>query len=161
MLFKMLALTLRISTHRMALTTKRCHRRRVRYAAYYHVWKSICLFDKPELFGKANRRKDSSDKVAVSEFEEFRHTPNGRFVAVDAIDRLIRDTQASWIVLSYSSGGRATAEELNEVLSSHGKIHEVIEIDYKKNVMANMKWTQEWVEESAKPNYEFLFLLEK
>ena len=134
---------------------------RVRYAAYYHVWKSICLFDKPELFGKANRRKDSSDKVAVSEFEEFRHTPNGRFVAVDAIDKLIRDTQASWIVLSYSSGGRATAEELNEVLSSHGKIHEVIEIDYKKNVMANMKWTQEWVEESAKPNYEFLFLLEK
>ena len=134
---------------------------RVRYAAYYHIWKSICLFDKPELFGKARRRKDSSDKVAISDFEEFRRATSGRFVVVDAIDRLIRDTRAHWIVLSYSSGGRATAEELNEVLRSHGKLREVVEINYKKNVMSNMKWTDEWVEESEKPNYEFLFLLEK
>ncbi|HEU4834764.1 MAG TPA: DNA adenine methylase, partial [Pyrinomonadaceae bacterium] len=34
---------------------------RVRYAAYYHLWTSICLFDKPALFGKANRRADTSD----------------------------------------------------------------------------------------------------
>ena len=134
---------------------------RVRYAAYYHIWKSVCLYDKPELFGKAMRRKDSSDKVAVSDFEEFRRMPVGKFVAVDAIDRLIRDTQAHWIILSYSSGGRATAEELNEVLQSHGRLREVVEINYKKNVMSNMKWTHEWVEELEKPNYEFLFLLEK
>lgn len=134
---------------------------RVRYAAYYHLWKSVCLFDKPELFGKAGRRKDTSDKLAVSEFEEFRRSPSGRFIAVEAIDRLIGDAQAQWIILSYNSGGRATAEELNEVLCSHGKLREVVEIDYKKNVMSNMKWTHEWVEESEKPNYEFLFLLEK
>ena len=134
---------------------------RVRYAAYYHLWKSVCLFDEPELFGKARRRKDSSDKVAVSAFEEFRRAPDGRFVAVDAIDRLIRDTRAQWIILSYSSGGRATAEELNEVLRAHGKLREMVEINYKKNVMANMKWTHDWVAESEKPNYEFLFLLEK
>lgn len=134
---------------------------RVRYSAYYHLWKSVCLFDKPDLFGKAKRRKDSSDKVAISEFEEFRRTQDGRFIAVDAIDRLIRDTHAQWIILSYSSGGRATAEELNEVLRSHGRIREVVEIDYKKNVMSEMKWTHEWVQESEKPNYEFLFLLEK
>src|SRR5262249_11809550 len=29
---------------------------RVRYASYYHLWTSICLFDKPPLFGKARRR---------------------------------------------------------------------------------------------------------
>ena len=134
---------------------------RVRYAAYYHIWKSICLFDKPKLFGKAGRRKDSSDRLAVSDFEEFRRTHQGRFIAVDAIDRLIRDTRAHWIVLSYSSGGRATAEELDEVLRSHGEIRELVEIDYKKNVMSNMKWTHEWVKESERPNYELLFLLEK
>lgn len=134
---------------------------RVRFAAYYHLWKSVCLFDKPELFGKSRRRKDTSDKVAVSDFEEFRCTPGGRFIAVEAIDRLIRDTRAHWIVLSYSSGGRATAEELNEVLGSHGKLREVVEINYRKNVMSNMKWTHEWVEEADKPNHEFLFLLEK
>ena len=134
---------------------------RVRYAAYYHLWKSVCLFDKPELFGKVGRRKDTSDKLAVSSFEEFRRSPSGRFIAVEAIDRLIGGAQAQWIILSYNSGGRATAEELNEVLCSHGKLREVVEIDYKKNVMSNMKWTHEWVAEAEKPNYEFLFLLEK
>lgn len=134
---------------------------RVRYAAYYHLWKSVCLFDKPELFGKAKRRKDSSDILAASDFEEFRRAPSGRFIAVEAIDRLIRNTQAHWILLSYSSGGRATAKDLNEVLRSHGQIREVVEIDYKKNVMSNMKWTHDWVAASEKSNYEFLFLLEK
>ena len=134
---------------------------RVRYEAYYHIWKSICLFDKPELFGKANRRKDSSDKVAASIFEEFRRSPRGRFIAVEAISDLIGATQARWILLSYSSGGRATAAELNEVLKSHGRLCEVVEVNYKKNVMASMKWTHEWVDDSQKPNREFLFLLEK
>lgn len=134
---------------------------RVRYEAYYHLWKSVCLFDKPKLFGKANRRKDSSDKVAASVFEEFRRSRGGRFMAVEALDELIGVTQARWILLSYSSGGRATAEELNHVLKKHGELHEVVEIGYKKNVMASMKWTHEWVEDSAEPNREFLFLLEK
>ena len=134
---------------------------RVRYAAYYHIWKSVCLFDEPELFGKAKRRKDTSDRVAASDFEEFRRSPDGRFIAIEALDRLIQDTRAHWIILSYSSGGRATADELNEVLQSHGNLREVVEINYKKNVMANMRWTNQWVDESEKPNIEFLFLLEK
>lgn len=134
---------------------------RVRYAAYYHIWKSVCLFDEPELFGKAKRRKDTSDRVAASDFEEFRRSPGGRFIAIEALDRLIQATRAHWIILSYGSGGRATADELNEVLQSHGKLREVVEINYKKNVMANMRWTHQWVDESEKPNIEFLFLLEK
>lgn len=134
---------------------------RVRYDAYYHVWKSVCLNDKPKLFGKANRRQDSSDKVSASIFEEFRRNPGGSFIAVDALSRLISMTQAQWVLLSYSSGGRATAKDLNEVLNSHGKLRDVVEINYKKNVMADMRWTHEWVKDSEKPNREFLFLLEK
>ena len=134
---------------------------RVRYAAYYHLWKTICLFDKPELFGKSNRRSDTKDKVAASAFEDFRRVPDGRFIAVEAIDRLIKTTQSHWIILSYSSGGRATAEEIDDVLRSNGELLDVVEIDYKRNVMANMKWTHEWVSESESSNKEFLFLLEK
>jgi len=134
---------------------------RVRYASYYHVWTSICLFDKPDLFGKANRRKDTSDTVAASLFEEFRRNGNGRFIAVEAIEQLIRATQARWIVLSYSSGGRATADELNEVIRVNGKLLEVVELDHKKHVMAGMKWTNEWLREAEEPNREFLFLIEK
>lgn len=134
---------------------------RVRYAAYYHLWTSICLNDRPELFGKAKRRADTSDKVANSVFEDFRQNEAGHFVAVDAIERLLRATRAKHIILSYSSGGRATAEELNEAISSAGRLVEALEVDYRKNVMAGMRWTNEWVAEAEAPNREFLFLIEK
>ena len=134
---------------------------RVRYAAYYHLWTTICLNDRPELFGKANRRKDSSDTVASSVFEEFRRNESGRLIAVDAIDRLLAQCRSRFIILSYSSGGRATAEELYEILQKNGTVIEVMKINYKRNVMAEMRWTNEWLRESERPNQEFLFLLEK
>jgi adenine-specific DNA-methyltransferase len=134
---------------------------RVRYASYYHLWTSICLFDKPTLFGKAKRRKDTSDIVAASVFEDFRKNEEGRFVVIEAIERLIKGTKARWIILSYSSGGRATAEELNEVIQRNGRLVEVVEINYQKNVMAGMKWTNEWLRDTEEPNREFLFLIEK
>jgi adenine-specific DNA-methyltransferase len=134
---------------------------RVRYASYYHLWTTICLNDRPKLFGKAKRRKDTSDVVAASVFEEFRKSSNGRFMAVEAIERLIKSTNARWILLSYSSGGRATAQELNEMLCECGTILDFIEVDYKKNVMAEMKWTNEWIRDSEQSHREFLFLIEK
>ncbi len=134
---------------------------RVRYAAYYHLWKSVVLFDKPALFGKAKRREDTSDRFAASVFEEFRRNDAGRFIAVDAIERLIRETQARWILLSYSSGGRATAQQLNDVMQNNGELIATVELNYKKNVMAGMRWTDEWINAAEKPNREFLFLLEK
>jgi adenine-specific DNA-methyltransferase len=141
---------------------------RVRYLSYYHVWTSVCLNDKPELFGKAKRRADTSDVDAASVFEEFRRGENGRFLAMDAIDRLIASVNAKYVLLSYSSGGRATAQELAASLERNGRLLETVEIDYKKNVMAEMKWTNEWLRDTGccaggteKPNREFLFLLEK
>ena len=133
---------------------------RVRYAAYYHVWTSICLFDKPAVFGKAKRRIDTSDNVASSVFEEFRRSDSGRFVVLDAIERLIRETHAKHIILSYSSGGRATARELNDVIRSSGRLLDVMEINHQRNVMAGMRWTHEWVRDAEGPNKEFLFLIE-
>jgi adenine-specific DNA-methyltransferase len=134
---------------------------RVRYASYYHLWTSVCLFDKPALFGKAKRRADTSDTIAASAFEEFRRDENGDFFAVKSIERLLQMTKARWIILSYSSGGRATANELNQVLTRNGRLHEIVELDYKTNVMAGMKWTNKWLREIEIPNREFLFLIEK
>ena len=134
---------------------------RVRYASYYHLWSTVCLNDEPELFGKALRRKDTSDTLASSVFEEFRRNDRtGRFIAVEAIDRLIQNTRARWIILSYSSEGRATAGELNEILRDNGSLVEVVEIDYKRNVMAEMQSTHDWVRNADMPNREFLFLIE-
>jgi adenine-specific DNA-methyltransferase len=94
-------------------------------------------------------------------FEDFRRNDAGRFVVVEAIERLLRQTKTRHIILSYSSGGRATAEELNEVITSSGKLLDVVEIDYKRNVMGGMRWTHEWVRDADERNREFLFLIER
>src|SRR6202008_4248873 len=67
---------------------------RVRYNSYYHVWTTIIRNDRPDLFGKALRRADSSDAIASSVFEDFRTNEQGRYVAVEAIDRLLSVTQS-------------------------------------------------------------------
>ncbi|NJO51609.1 MAG: DNA methyltransferase [Leptolyngbyaceae cyanobacterium RM2_2_4] len=134
---------------------------RVRYASYYHIWKTVCLGDRPPVVGKAKRRQDTSDTVAASIFEEFRQNEAGKYIAVAAIDRLLRSVNSRWIVLSYSSGGRATAAELNDVIQQNGQLLDVVKIDYKQNVMAGMKWTHEWLRDAEKANREFLFLIEK
>ncbi|MFA6279846.1 MAG: DNA adenine methylase [Bdellovibrionales bacterium] len=134
---------------------------RVRYSAYYHLWTTVCLNDRPPLFGKVNRRLDTSDTTAGSVFEDFRRGASGRFVVVEAIEELINKTKAKYIVLSYSSSGRATAQEISEVINKGGDLLEVVEIDYKRNVMAEMRWTHEWVKEAESPNREFLFVMAK
>jgi len=134
---------------------------RVRYAAYYHLWTSVVLNDKPQVFGKAKRRSDTSDTLASSAFEEFRRSDEGRFLAVEAIEKLLAKTNARHIILSYSSSGKATAEELYEILAQSGKILDFVKVDYKRNVMAAMRWTNEWTREIEQGNQELLFLIEK
>ena len=133
---------------------------RVRYASYYHLWTTVILNDKPEIFGKANRRVDTRDAVSTSVFEEFRKNDSGHFIAMEALRQLIHNTRSRYILLSYSSGGRATKHELMDIISESGKMLRAIEIDYKKNVMGNMRWTNEWINSDGK-YLEYLFLMEK
>ena len=134
---------------------------RVRYASYYHLWTTVCLNDRPDVFGAARRREDSRDVVASSVFEEFRRDDDGEYLAVKAIGRLLERVNAKYIVLSYSSGGRATAIELHNAIRKVGRLVEVREIDYRRNVMANMKWTDEWINDVKSRNTEYLFLIAK
>lgn len=133
---------------------------RVRYNSYYHIWTSVILNDKPKLFGKVNRREDSRDEVAPSIFEEFRKDENGHFIAMQAIRKLINETNSRYILLSYSSSGRTTKEELFDIINSAGKMIRALEIDYKKNVMGQMRWTNEWINSDRK-YLEYLFLMGK
>ena len=134
---------------------------RVRYGAYYHVWTSVVLNDKPPKFGKSKRRMDTSDSLSASVFEEFRRNESGQLIAVEAIRSALASIRAKHVLLSYSSGGRATAEELNRVINENGRLLEAVEVDYRRNVMADMRWTNEWVRDAEAPNKEFLFLIQK
>lgn len=133
---------------------------RVRYASYYHLWKTIILNDEPELAGAANRRADASDTLSGSLFEDFRRGASGKYVVVEAIERLLKNTRAEYILLSYSNGGRATFGEIGEIINSLDLDSTVVEIDYRHNVMARMKWTDEWTG-SVENCREYLFLLRR
>ena len=68
--------------------------------------------------------------------------------------------KANYILLSYSSGGIITKGELIDILQKNGTLIHSRDIDYKKNVMANMKWTNEWSAKNSS-NQEYLFLVKK
>lgn len=133
---------------------------RVRYASYYHIWTSVIKNDKPQLFGKVNRREDSRDTVAGSVFEEFRKNDQGHFIAMEAIRTLVKNVASKYVLLSYSSGGRATKQELVSILQETGRVLKLLEIDYKKNIMASMSWTNQWINSTGE-HKEYLFLMEK
>jgi len=134
---------------------------RVRYAAYYHFWKTVVLNDRPELFGKAKRRADSGDTANLSPFEDFRRTDAGDFVAGAAIARLIRKCRSEFVLFSYSSGGRVPHEDIVDSLRSEGELLRAVEIDHKRNVMSSMCRTGEWTSDENPRNREFLFLIRK
>lgn len=133
---------------------------RVRYESYYHIWKTIVLNDHPETFGAANRRLDSRDVVSVSPFEEFKRDINtGKFIAVSAIEKLISSVDVPFVLLSYSNGGRATKNELWEVLQDSGELLAFLSLGHRGNVMGGMTWTNQWVKDDPTDNEEYLFLL--
>ena len=134
---------------------------RVRYASYYHIWTTICLNDQPTLVGKTNRRADCKDQQAGSIFEEFRRNKDGDFIALKAIEKLIKECPSPYILLSYSNGGRATKEEICDIIEQNCKSTQVFSIDYKRNVMSGMRWTHDWIKKEEGKHIEFLFLMQK
>ncbi len=133
---------------------------RVRYNAYYHLWKTIILNDKPEVFGKAARRVDSKDTASYCPFEDFHTDEHGNFVALNELEELIKTTHARYIILSYSSSGRATKQSLIDILNNNGKLLNLIELDHRRNIMSYLSWTKEWLSDKT-PYKEYLFLLQK
>ena len=134
---------------------------RVRYASYYHIWKTICLNDQPDLVGRAGRRVDCSDQKSSSVFEEFRKNKDGDFIALKALEKLIKECRSPYILLSYSNGGRATKKDICQIIREQSRKSHIFSIDYKKNVMAGMRWTHDWIKKDENKNREFLFLIEK
>jgi len=122
---------------------------RVRYNSYYHIWKTLILNDNPQIFGRNNRRQDSRDKLSYNIFEDFRDK-----IALNALIKTINNINAKYILLSYNNNGIIKLNELLENLKFENKI---LSIDYKKNIMASMKWTNQWVNENDNKEYLILF----
>jgi adenine-specific DNA-methyltransferase len=136
---------------------------RVRYSSYYHLWKSVCLNDQPELVGVAKRRADVSDTFDPSVFEDFRKAESGKFIVTEAVEKLIDETKSRYVLLSYGSTGRLTRDEILKSIREAGyEPPKLSEWEQSANVMAAMTWTDEWTGQrtSESKNTESLMLID-
>jgi adenine-specific DNA-methyltransferase len=81
------------------------------YLGNYHVWESLVLWDKPEVYGVACKRSDV--KLRKSVF-------NSRRGSEEALHRLLSAVRAPTLVLSFSDEGFVAREAMEKMLTSLG-----------------------------------------
>jgi adenine-specific DNA-methyltransferase len=97
-----------------------------KYVGNYHIWESLVLWDKPEVYGVACKRVDVRDRKSP-----FNSKP--RFRA--HFEALIQAIDARYLVLSFSNEGFLGRDDMLEILSNRGEV-QVIERDFKRYVGA-------------------------
>ena len=81
------------------------------YLGNYHVWESLVLWDKPEVYGVACKRSDV--KLRKSVF-------NSRRGSGESLHRLLSAIRAPTLVVSFSNEGFLSRSEMEAMLSSLG-----------------------------------------
>ncbi|MEI6226105.1 MAG: DNA adenine methylase [Deltaproteobacteria bacterium] len=99
-----------------------------KYLGNYHVWESLVLWDKPEVYGIACKRVDCRERGSV-----FNSKPN----AGAAMRRLLASIRAPHVVVSFNNEGYFSRAEFEEMLACRGEVV-VIERDFKRYVGAQI-----------------------
>ncbi|WP_420829430.1 DNA adenine methylase [Nannocystis pusilla] len=102
-----------------------------KYLGNYHIWESLILWDKPEVYGVACKRIDCRSRL--SSF-------NSRLLAVDAMRSVVSCLQCEHLIVSFSDEGYLSRRELEEILRCRGKVL-VLGHDYKRHVGAQLEYT--------------------
>jgi len=98
------------------------------YLGNYHVWESLVLWDKPEVYGVACKRVDCRDRRSAFNLKTKCH---------EAMAELMRSIKAPVLVVSFNNEGYFTREQMEALLSRRGTV-QVIETDYKRYVGAQI-----------------------
>ena len=98
------------------------------YLGNYHIWESLVLWDKPEVYGVACKRVDVKERKSPF---------NAKREAMGAMGALIEATRAPHIIVSFNNEGYITREEMESLLASRGEVL-VIEKDFKRYVGAQI-----------------------
>lgn len=101
-----------------------------RYFTNYHIWETLVRWDAPEHYGIACKRLDSRDDSTKSVFNAKRLMPS-------ALRKVIADTDATVVVLSYNDEAWISLEELCDMVSVHGHT-EALAFDSKRYVGAQI-----------------------
>jgi len=127
-----------------------------RYTAFYHLWNTLVLNDKPDLFGKANRRLDS--KKNTDDFER-----NKIEIILPLFERLFKETNSKYILLSYSNKSLVSKDQFEEIFNRLNYKYTFNEIEHKDNTQStSASKDRKWVDydENIKLK-EYLILIEK
>lgn len=82
------------------------------YAGNYHIWESLCRWDKPEVYGKANKRIDV--KEYHSGFNSKRNIQN-------SFQKVLDNIQAKYIMVSFSNEGFLAKDTILSMLEPKGE----------------------------------------
>ncbi len=102
------------------------------YLGNYHVWESLVLWDKPEVYGVACKRIDCRERRSL--FNSKRH-------ALGALTDLLRSIDARYLVVSFNNEGYVDREAMERLLASclGGDAHlAVFTTDYRRYVGAQI-----------------------
>jgi len=99
-----------------------------KYLGNYHIWETLVLWDRPEVYGTACKRIDCRTRSSV-----FNSKP--RFEA--AFSTVVAAVRAPWLIVSFNNEGYLDRDRAEEILSTRGCVT-VIEHDYKRYVGAQI-----------------------
>src|SRR5262249_6771695 len=83
------------------------------YLGNYHVWETLCRWDRPAVYGVACKRSDVRERASAF---------NRRGEIRNALDAVIRALRCPWLVVSFSDEGWLTAAEIEAMLAARGHV---------------------------------------
>ncbi|MGL6065254.1 MAG: Dam family site-specific DNA-(adenine-N6)-methyltransferase [Fusobacteriaceae bacterium] len=116
------------------------------YLPNYHVLETISKYDYPVIKGITGQRNYTNE---VSKFCKKKE-------AHEALDQIIKEAKFKYIVMSYSTDGILTIQEIEEIMKKYGKsktFKMAVPIQYRKYKSKN--------EHTKKELHELLFFIEK
>ena len=99
-----------------------------KYLGNYHIWESLVLWDKPEVYGVACKRVDCHERSSAF---------NSRVAAESALAELFKSVSAPHLIVSFNDEGYFTREQMEALLRPRGDVF-VIEQDFKRYVGAQI-----------------------
>ena len=98
------------------------------YRSNYHIWESLIEWDKPESYGKANKRIDCKTEKSL-----FNSKPK----FIDAFAEVIKAINAKVLVVSFNNEGFVNREDMENLLKTKGAVSTEV-IEYKRYVGAQI-----------------------
>lgn len=126
-----------------------------KYLGNYHVWESLALWDRPEVYGVACKRIDCRTRSSA-----FNSRPRIR----EALQAILASLRARHLVVSFNDEGHLTRAEIETLLAPLGRVS-VVAHDFKRYVGAQIGIYNPRGEKVGRVshlrNQEFLFVVQR